>query len=67
MRIAQALARERMAAAMKPLFYFAWLLNCDVEFKEIAILVALAVLFAVVVRLSAGHLFPADLTHLISQ
>ena len=52
-------------AAMKCLPSFAGLIRCDVEFKKIAILVALVVLFAVMVRLSAGHLLPADLKHII--
>jgi hypothetical protein len=43
------------------------LLKSDVEFKEIAILLALVLLFAIAVRLSAGHLLPADLKHLLSR
>jgi hypothetical protein len=47
--------------------FYPSLLKYDVELKEIAILIVLVVLFAVVVRLSAGHLLPADLQHLISR
>jgi hypothetical protein len=43
------------------------LFKSDVEFKEIAILLALAFLFAIAVRLSAGHLLPADLKYLLSR
>jgi len=43
------------------------LIKSDVEFKEIAILLALALLFAIAVRLSAGHLLPADLKYLFSR
>jgi len=50
---------------MKPLF--SSLLKCDVELKELAILFAIAVLCAIVVRWSAGNLLPPDLQHLISR
>ncbi len=53
---------QKSSVELPPL---AGLIRCDVEFKEIAILVALVVLFAVMVRLSAGHLLPADLKHII--
>jgi hypothetical protein len=50
---------------MKP--PFPSLLKCDVELKEIAILLALAVVFAIVVRLAGGNLIPVDLQHLVPQ
>jgi len=43
------------------------LLKGDVEPKEIAILIAIVLLSALAVRLSAGNLFPADLMHVISR
>jgi hypothetical protein len=54
---------------MRKLSLFARLqvLKSDVEFKQIAILLALVLLFGIAVRLSAGHLLPADLKHLISR
>jgi len=54
---------------MKPHSLFArlHLLKGDVEPKEIAILIAIVLLSALAVRLSAGNLFPADLMHAIAR
>jgi len=48
---------------MKPSFHS--LLKYDVQLKELAIIFALAVLFAILVRLAGGNLLPPDLQHLI--